>query len=480
MTMGNWDGLETAAHLKAGEVSPVEAIDAAIERCQQVDPEINAFVWTCFEKAREEAARCDVNAGALSGVPYAIKDLGGSAAGEPTSLGNRFLKQKPIVSPIDDNVIARLRSSGLVSIGRTNVPEFASGNCPGASENEAFGDTRNPWNPAHTPMGSSGGSAAAVAAGIVPIAHGNDGGGSIRLPANANGLVGFKVSRGRISLGPAGGHLAEGTATEGVVTRTVRDTAACLDALAGFEPGDPYSCFAFETPLLKAIETKGKRLKIGFCRVNELGPIHPDTVNVVSRVADKFADLGHRVTENHPERLFDKDVLDRWSFIYATVVGNLFKAVKRGYGYELTEKDVERGTWVDYMRYKDSSLQEYLATVALFNSFSREIGQWWHGEHGFDVLITPTSARPAPVLGDLVSNPDDRTYLWANTFTYTSQFNFSGQPAVSLPLGESSEGLPIGVQLVGRYGDEQTLIQLAAELEEEMPWKDRKPKIFAE
>ena len=213
MTMGNWDGLETAAHLKAGEVSPVEVIDAAIERCEQINPEINAFIWTCFEKAREEAARCDVNAGALSGVPYAIKDLGGAAAGEPTSLGNRFLKQKPIVSPIDDNVIARLRSSGLVSIGRTNVPEFASGNCPGASENEAFGDTRNPWNPAHTPMGSSGGSAAAVAAGIVPIAHGNDGGGSIRLPANANGLVGFKVSRGRISLGPASRSFgAEGTA----------------------------------------------------------------------------------------------------------------------------------------------------------------------------------------------------------------------------------------------------------------------------
>jgi amidase len=480
MAIGNWDGLETAAHLKAGEVSPVEAIDAAIERCQQVDPEINAFVWTCFEKAREEAARCDVNAGALSGVPYAIKDLGGLAAGEPTSLGNRFLKQKPIVSPIDDNVIARLRSSGLVSIGRTNVPEFAGGNCPGASENEVFGNTRNPWKPAHTPMGSSGGSAAAVASGIVPIAHGNDGGGSIRIPANANGLVGFKVSRGRISLGPASGHMAEGTATEGVVTRTVRDTAACLDALAGFEPGDPYSCFAFETPLLKAIETKGKRLKIGFCRVNEVGPLHQDTADVVSRVADKLANLGHGVTESHPERFFDKAILDSWSLIFATVVGNIFGAVKRRYGYELEEKDVERGTWVDYTRYKDSSLQEYLATVARINSFSRDIARWWHGEDGFDVLVTPTTARPAPALGDLVSNPDDRKGYWHHTFTYTAQFNFSGQPAVSLPLGESNEGLPIGVQLVGRYGDEQTLIQLAAELEDEIPWKDRKPAIFAE
>ena len=480
MAMGDWDGLETASRLKAGDVSPVEVIDAAIQRCEQADPEINAFVWTCFDKAREEAARCDVHGGALSGVPFAIKDLGGIAAGEPTFLGNRFLKERPIVPPMDDNVVARLRNSGLVSIGRTNVPEFASGNCPGASENEAFGGTRNPWNPSHTPMGSSGGSAAAVAAGIVPIAHGNDGGGSIRLPANANGLVGFKVSRGRISLGPANGHSAAGTHTEGVMTRTVRDTAACLDALAGFEPGDPYSCFAFETPLLKAIETKGKRLKIGICNVNEVGPLHPDTAEVVSRVAAKLDGLGHSVTESYPERLFDEAMLDSWSYIYATVVGNIFEAVQRGYNYELTEADVERGTWVDYTRYKDSTLQEYLSTGALMNSFSRDIARWWHGEDGFDVLVTPTSARPAPALGDLVSDPDDRNGRFRDTFAYTSQFNFSGQPAVSLPLGESSEGVPVGVQFVGRYGDEQTLIQLAAELEEELPWNDRKPTISAE
>ena len=264
------------------------------------------------------------------------------------------------------------------------------------------------------------------------------------------------------------------------MTRTVRDTAACLDALAGFEPGDPYSCFAFETPLLKAIETKGKRLKIGICNVNEVGPLHPDTAEVVSRVAAKLDGLGHSVTESYPERLFDEAMLDSWSYIYATVVGNIFEAVQRGYNYELTEADVERGTWVDYTRYKDSTLQEYLSTGALMNSFSRDIARWWHGEDGFDVLVTPTSARPAPALGDLVSDPDDRNGRFRDTFAYTSQFNFSGQPAVSLPVGEGREGVAGGVQFVGRYGDEQTLIQLAAELEEELPWNDRKPTISAE
>ena len=472
------DATALAARVRSGELNAVDVVDAAITACERLNPTLNAVFSTRFERAREEAQAAGRSGGALAGVPTVFKDLGTPEAGEPQYLGNRVLKARDARADADCHLVAKLKEAGAVSIGRTTVPELASGNCPAACENEAFGDTRNPWNLAHTPMGSSGGSAAAVAAGIVPVAHGNDGGGSIRVPASANGVVGLKPSRGRVSWGPILAESWAGLATQGMLTRTVRDSALTLDVIAGTMPGDPYGCPAPARPFREEVSGDPGALRIGLCDVNEAGPLHPDCRDAVRAVADVLANLGHRVEQAWPAPFFSERLVDLCLVIVsvgiAQTVGLLETALGRAFG----EQDLERGTWLEAERGRAISGPEFLDAVTRFNRFAREMAAWWEGEDGFDLLLSPTIAAPAPELGVLVRRPDDRAALWRETMPYTPQFNITGQPAISLPLGMSGEGLPIGIQLAARYGDEATLIRVAGQIEEAMPWCERKPAVW--
>ncbi|MDE0349510.1 MAG: amidase [Gammaproteobacteria bacterium] len=472
------DATDLVKRVHGGELHPLDVIDAAIAACERLNPILNAVFSTRFERAREEAQAAGSRSGALAGIPTLFKDLGTPEAGEPQYLGNRVLKALDARAPADCHVVRKLKDAGAVSIGRTTVPELASGNCPAACENEAFGDTRNPWDITHTPMGSSGGSAAAVAAGIVPVAHGNDGGGSIRVPASANGVVGLKPSRGRVSWGPILAESWAGLATQGMLTRTVRDSALTLDAIAGLMPGDPYGCPAPAGPFREAMSTDPGRLRIGLCDVNEAGPLHPACRDGARAVGDVLADLGHRVEPAWPAPFFSERLVDLCLTIVsvgiAQTVGLLESALGRSFG----EDDLELGTWLEAERGRGISGPEFLDAITRLNRFAREMAAWWEGEEGFDLLLCPTLAAPPPELGVLVRHPEDRVALWRDRIPYTPQFNITGQPAISLPLCVSAEGLPIGIQLAARYADEATLIRVGSQLEEAMPWSRHKPAVW--
>ena len=472
------DATELAARIHGRELEPLDIIDAAIGACERLNPALNAVFSTRFERAREEAQTAGRSDGPLAGVPTLFKDLGTPEAGEPQYLGNRVLKALDARADADCHVVRKLKDVGAVSIGRTTVPELASGNCPAACENEAFGDTRNPWNLAHTPMGSSGGSAAAVAAGIVPVAHGNDGGGSIRVPASANGVVGLKPSRGRISWGPILAESWAGLAAQGMLTRTVRDSALTLDVLAGATPGDPYGCPAPDRPFREELSADPGQLRIGLCDVNEAASLHPDCRDAVRAVGDVLADLGHCVEPAWPAPFFSERMVGLCMTIVSVGIAQTVGLLEASVGRPFGEDDLERGTWLEAERGRAVSGPGYLDAVTRLNRFVRETAAWWEGEDAFDLLLSPTMATPAPELGVLVRRPEDRVPLWRETFPYTLQFNVTGQPAISLPLGMSANGLPIGIQLAARYADEATLIRVASQLEEVMPWGGRRPGVW--
>ena len=473
------DATELVERIHQRELSAAEVVDAAIGACKTLNPVLNAVFSTRFDRARQEAATAGVTGGALYGIPTLIKDLGTAEAGEPQYLGSRVLKGLDARAPEDSFLVGKLKAAGAISLGRTLVPELASGNCPGACENEAFGDTRNPWNPAHTAMGSSGGAAAAVAAGIVPIAHGNDGGGSIRLPASATGLVGLKSSRGRISWGPTVGESWEGFATQGMLTRTVRDCALTLDVLQGYMPGDPYGCPVPSKPYVEEVAVDPGHLRIGICDVNGFGGLHTDCADTVRTVGDVLTGFGHRVESAWPEALFQERVIEIWLTVVSVGIAQMVAALELALGRPLTADDMEAGTWVDAQRGRRISSVDYLNAASALNPFTREMLGWWHGDHGYDLLLSPVMATPPPELGFLVGRPEDRAAPFRDTWSYTAQFNMTGQPAVSLPLGMSQDGLPIGVQLAARFGEEATLLRIASQLERAMPWHERRPKVWA-
>ena len=428
-----------------------------------------------FDRALEDARAIKPGSAPFAGVPTLIKDLGTPEAGEPSYMGNRVLKALGTKAPVDAHIVTKMKAAGLISIGRTNVPEMACGNCPWACENEAFGDTHNPWNLAHTATGSSGASAAAVAAGIVPIAHANDGGGSTRVPASANGLVGLKPSRGRISWGPMIGESWAGASVQGLLTKTVRDTALGLDLVSGPMPGDPYSLPQPTRGFSEELSRSPGRLRIGLCRVNELSPLHPDCVAAVDSVARCLAAEGHYVEEAYPETQFDESGYAGYFRIIAVGTVATVRAIERIAGRSLTEADMEPGSWVSYQMGLPVTGAEYAEAHAHMNLFTRRYAARWEGGNGYDLLLSPTMATPPPKLGFLISEPADRVIRSRDTFPFTMQCNVTGQPAISLPLAMSRDGLPVGVQLAARYGDEAMLLRIAAQLEQLMPWHQRKP-----
>jgi amidase len=469
------DATALADLVRRGEVKPLELIDAAIARAESVNPALNAIILPLYERAREQAAQA-LPDGPLRGVPITVKDLRSPAVGEPRHDGNRILKELDFHEDHDCYVIARLRAAGLVSIGRTNVPEFACGRSPITCENDAHGSTRNPWNLEHTAMGSSGGAAASVAAGIVPIAHGTDGGGSIRMPASACGVVGLKPTRGRISSGPDHGESWAGCSTHGMLTRSVRDAALALDILGGPMPGDPYLAPPPLRPFAEEVGTHPGTLRIGLLQRLPSPETHRDCVEGVERTGRLLETLGHRVELSHPKAYEELGWLGDFAIMVGVNTAATLDEWSRRVGHSWSQTDLEPPTWEAAERGRETSAVEYAATLHRLHAVSRRISTWW--EEGFDVLVTPTLAIPPPRLGYL-TEPDAAQIRLLQTMPFTAQFNVSGQPAVSLPLHWSSEGLPIGIQFVARYGGEGLLLRLAAQLEEAAPWRDRCPAVFA-
>ncbi|HEV8718481.1 MAG TPA: amidase family protein [Candidatus Binatia bacterium] len=473
------DATAQAELVRRGEITPIELVDAAIARVEKVNPQLNAVITPLFDKARAQAKSGTIPAGPFRGVPFLLKDLVCASGGDPLHDGMRLLKEARYVAPHDTYLAAKFRAAGFLCIGKTNTPELGLN---GTTEPEAYGPTRNPWNPNHSTGGSSGGSAAAVAAGMVPVAHANDGGGSIRIPASECGLVGLKPSRGRVSLGPDTGDFWHGLAIEGVVSRLVQDTAAVLDAIDGNMPGDPYAAPPKRRPFVEEVGANPGRLRIGLMRRTPTGgaPLHADCIAAVESAARLLTSLGHSVEEAHPAALDEHEYLGHFSTVVACHTVQVFEEIGRLVGKTITKSDVELWTWNFAEPGQNIAAAQYLAAIRWLQVWTRRVAQWW--ADGFDLLLTPTIAEPPPPLGVLVATPDNPTRGFERLFAlmpFTPPYNVTGQPAVSLPLHWNAAGLPIGTQLVAAMGREDLLIQIASQLEQARPWKDQRPPIHA-
>ncbi len=477
------DATTQAERVRRGETSPAELVDAAIARIEKLNPELGAVILPRFERAREEAASPELPKGPFHGVPFLLKDLGAHLAGDPCHSGMKVLKEAGWTEPGESHFAARLRRSGLVCLGRTNTPEL--GLLP-TTEPEAYPPTRNPWNPDHSSGGSSGGSAAAVAAGLVSVAHASDGGGSIRIPAGHCGLVGLKPTRGRCSFGPDLGERWSGFSCEGFVTRSVRDTAALLDVVAGPEPGDPYVAATPRRAYAEEVGQDPGRLRIGFlARAPRSGELHPECVTAVQRAARALENLGHAVEEEHPADLDDPKAIAAFLTVLSSNEAFALDKLGERLGRAITEADVEPLTWAVAQAGREHGAAKLLAAIDWNQAFTRRVAAWWtpeDGGRGFDLLLTPTTGEPPPRLGEFAPKPDNPLagFFRAAAFSmFTSPFNVTGQPGISLPLHWTPEGLPVGVQLVAPSGKEDLLLRVAAQLEAAEPWSGRRPPIHA-
>ena len=448
------DAVDQAALVDKGEVTPGELLDAAIERIERLNPPLNAVVIEWFADARAAAAE-PLPAGPLRGVPFLLKDLYTSFAGQTLSNGNRRLKEAAIVDTVDTTLVSRYRAAGLVIAGRTNSPEF--GSLP-TTQPLAWGPTHNPWALERTPGGSSGGAAAAVAAGMVPIANASDGGGSIRIPASCCGLVGLKPSQGRTTLGPARAEVALGV--EHCVSRSVRDTAVLLDAVCGPGVGDSVIAPTPARPYAEEVGASPGRLRIGVMDVHPRGELlDPVCVDAARSAGRMLEGLGHSVEAAWPAVLADETLPHKFMTMWATNMAMAARAVSEAIGREVTAEDLEPVNWIQVEYARKSSAVELAVAQAAMHAFRRQVQQWW--ADGWDLLVTPTLAEPPPPLEEFASNADDPAAPMrrAGQFVpYTPAFNMSGQPAISLPLHWTDDGIPVGVQLVAAYGREDVLL----------------------
>jgi amidase len=473
-TLAGLDATAQAELVRTGEISPRELVDAAIARVERVDPELRSVIHPAFDEARRATAAD----GPFRGVPVLMKDIGGAEAGRPYCAGMRFLKDAGWREPVDAYLTQSLKAAGCVSIGRTSTPELAL--LP-TTEPDAFGPTRNPWNTAHSAGGSSGGAAAAVAAGLVPVAHASDGGGSIRIPAAHCGLVGLKPSRGRNSFGPQLGERWNGLSAEFMVTRSVRDAAALLDVTSGARPGDPYVAPPPARPFAREPGASPGRLRIGVMRAAPRGiPLDPVCLAAVDRAARVLADLGHTVEEGHPAALDDHEVVQHYVTVVSSNVARALEAWAGKVGRPIPPDGVETLTAALAERGRGTTAADLLATLEYVHAYGRRLAEWW--QSGFDLLLSPTTAAPPPPIGYLTSTPEEplRAFVRAAPFgAFTFPFNMSGQPAISLPMHWTANDLPVGCQLVAAYGREDLLLRVSAEIEQAAPWAGRRPRVHA-
>lgn len=465
-----YDAVGLAHLIKSGQVSAQKVQQLARQAILAVNPTLNALVGELFEEPLPSSS-----SGPLAGVPFVIKDLSLHAAGVKTSMGSR-LAGEGIIFPHDTDLMTRFRQAGLVALGRTATPEFGFN---ATAEAVANGPTRNPWNTARSTGGSSGGSAALVAARAVPVAHATDGAGSIRIPAAWCGLVGLKPTRGRVPPGPDSDERLSGFGVDFALTRTVRDAAALLDAVCGPALGDKYFAAPPERPYAQEVGAPAGRLRIAMTtRAWSGAPVDKEYAETVSMVCRELAALGHDVEEASPqvdaERFIDANI-PIWTASLADSA--LVLAQVRGVDLGLDVLEAVTLASVEYGR--RLTAVDLLRALRLSGAITRSVSAFFRT---YDVLMTPTVAVPPPQLGTLNQNEpglDPRSWiekLFA-LIPFTPLFNMTGQPAISLPLAQSSEGLPIGVQFVARYGDEATLLRLAAQLEQALPWHLRRPSI---
>ncbi len=468
---GNYDGLGLAELVKNRDVKPIELVDEAITRAEKLNPKLNFVVFKDYDRARQ-AAQGKLPQGPFSGVPFFLKDIFAFAEGMPTRQASRFM---PVIPwPHDSGLVARYRAAGLIFLGKTNVPEF--GLVP-TTESKLYGPARNPWNLEHSTGGSSGGSAAAVAARIVPLAHANDGGGSIRIPASCCGLVGLKPTRARMSYGPDFGDVLDGLANDHVVSRTVRDTAAALDATAGGVEGDPYWAPAAPPSYLALLAAKPKKLRIAFSTKKLDGnPLHADCVAAIKEAAAHCERLGHIVEEAAPD-LNQPALIPAFLTFWAANLASGIDYIAKMTGQTPSADKFEGLTWGLYEAGKKISASEYLHAKNQMQGAARNAAKF-HQKH--DVWLSSTLGLPPVKLGSFDMEERDPQKAFAPLIDYvpfTAMQNVTGQPAINLPLYWNDQGLPIGTHFVGRYGDEATLLQLAAQLEQAAPWAQRRPNL---
>jgi amidase len=467
------DATAQADLVRRGEASPRELAEAAIASIEAVNPQLDAVIRTRFEAARLEADG-DLPDGPFRGVPILYKDLGCMVAGEATAFGLGPLRE--VAWPVTSYLAGQFRAAGFVPLGRTNVPEMGT---TVTTEPRSFPPARNPWDPGHSAGGSSGGSAAAVAAGLVPAAHANDGGGSIRIPASECGLVGLKPTRGRVSQGPLAGEAWAGGVIDGAVTRTVRDAAGVLDVISQRMPGEPYYAPPLPRPLGQEVGTDPGQLRIGVLdRPAAEGYLdHPQCRAAASSAARLLESLGHHVEESAPAAMFEPEFARHFNAIIAADAEAMFRAFERALGRPISEEEIEPRN----ARYRQAGRElgavAYLESRAWCGMWARRMAGWWN-DH--DLLVTPTVGAPPPELGWFTAaGTRQEGQRIASFIPYTAQFNMTGQPAITLPLHWTPAGLPVGVQLVAAYGREDMLIRVASQLEQAAPWASRRPAVHA-
>lgn len=468
------DATAQAELVRRGEVAPGEWVELALERIRELNPTVNAVIYERSGKARVEALQAR---GPFRGVPYVLKDLAFSR-GDPHCAGIAGVKAAGFRADCDSDVVVRLRAAGFVLVGLANTSELG---LSATTEPVAFGPTRNPWNTAYSAGGSSGGSAAAVAAGLVPVAHGSDAGGSVRMPSSQCGVLGLKPTRGRISTAPMTGNTdnISGMSHEGLLARSVRDLAGTLDALEGSYSGDAYRAPPRLRPFAEEVGADPGRLRIGVLTSDPSGRIdvHPECVRAANNAAQVLARLGHEVATAYPAVLrqgsWPQDLIPCVAVVVMRQLDHYSKLI----GRPLTENDVEVATWSCAQMGRHVTGAEYATGIDTVRVRSREMARWW--DEGWDLLLTPTMAVLPPRIGEAQpTRGNHASQLSLSLSHFTVPFNFSGQPAVSLPLHWSENGLPVGVQLAGAYGRDDLLIRVAAQLECEMPWVGRRPPLL--
>ncbi|HET8863626.1 MAG TPA: amidase [Solirubrobacterales bacterium] len=465
------DATAQAELVRNGEATAVELTEAAISRIEATNGEVNAVIHPLFE-AGLEVAKGELPDGPFKGVPFLLKDLGAAFAGQPLHLGMNYLKERDFHAPVDTYLAERFRAAGLVTIGKTSCPEL--GILP-TTEPRAYGPTRNPWDLDRSAGGSSGGSAAAVAAGMVPMAHANDGGGSIRIPAANCGLVGLKPSRQRTSEGPLAGDFMSGLTAELCVSKSVRDTAALLEAVHGPAPGDPYVAPPPARPYTEEVGADPGRLRIALWTETVIEQdADPEVVAAAEAGARALEGCGHRIERPDLSALQGLDMVEPFLVRWAAGQAQALDQLGMVGGRPITADDVEPLTWALAEIGRGRNSGEYLTAVGQHQVMSRLVAGIH--ESGFDLLLTPTLGEPPPPLGSFDDSGPDPMAAFERAFLsgcFTALFNATGQPAISLPLHWSEGGLPIGVQLVAPLGREDLLLRVASQLEQEAPWADR-------
>jgi amidase len=468
------DGVALAELVKKREVSPKELAGLFVEAVEKVNPRINAVIEV-FQDRVEKLDERVIPAGPFAGVPFLMKDIGAGEGGRLQESGSRLMKGHIVDK--DSFLTKRFKEAGLTIMGRTTTPEFALGI---STESELMGATRNPWNLDTSCGGSSGGSGASIAAGIVPMAHGSDNGGSIRIPASACGLVGLKPSRGRVTLGPDLGEMWPGMLQEFVLTRTVRDTALMLDMVSSPAPGDPFVITQPTQSYAKEVNVPTGHLRIAWTTDSWQPGAHVDSevVHCVEQVVSECERLGHELIEASP--IFDYEEYLRatcvaWSFgLYAGM--DMFAGMM---GRKISEETLEPVMLSFYNYSKGLTAADMLMTEFAFNKFRRTFGIFFEQ---YDMLLTPTLVKLPEPICKYTKMRTDIDYvgymrLQDEVRIHPPAANVTGQPAISLPLGQSQSGLPIGVQFMAKFGKEDALIRLASSLEKEMPWHDRIPPV---